>query len=514
MGLIGTRSRIINSAALVAGVLFLTMFPFTLTNAQTLDSMCLGSGWPIQTVAAGTYSSGFDFTPSSDPRTYDARGVKVNISMVDSNVKNGFVLRNRLNNQCVLGVEVRGTQPRDMAWDDVGHGGDCIGFRPGSQTSKGQMIVEGVYTDNCGGDAIDPAKDFSTMGDGYSWNVRHSYFRHTRDDLIENDACHPGEVYDVLADDTFMFISTRPSRDNYGTTGATAPIIKVTDSLIHAKSGLFKWPEAVSGCDPEPRINMSNTILRADGGATNPLNFPAGTYSNVTLVWTGSGSYPGNLPSSGVTVTKDISVWNDARADWLSRHGCDQNGNSCNNLLNSSGGGTAGGTSGGATGGTTGGTSGGSTGGTSGGTTGGTTGGITEGMCNGYSSGSQPPTGYGAAWNTLNSAKELLVSGYCYTNGNVKYTVGSGGNQYVYKMGYYYTTSPAGWNPFTLTGTYASGSDSWILGKGVYTNAAAPSYDYYFWVGYVCQWTGREWNCGCRDSACTQSYWQLQQVKQ
>src|SRR5882724_11339627 len=29
-------------------------------------------------------------------------------------------------------------------------------------------------------------------------------------------------------------------------------------------------------------------------------------------------------------------------------------------------------------------------------------------------------------------------------------------------------------------------------------------------LGYLCMWTGTQWTCGCRDSACTQSYWQIQ----
>jgi hypothetical protein len=32
-------------------------------------------------------------------------------------------------------------------------------------------------------------------------------------------------------------------------------------------------------------------------------------------------------------------------------------------------------------------------------------------------------------------------------------------------------------------------------------------------LGYFCTWTGTQWKCGCRASACTQSYWQLQKVQ-
>ncbi len=32
-------------------------------------------------------------------------------------------------------------------------------------------------------------------------------------------------------------------------------------------------------------------------------------------------------------------------------------------------------------------------------------------------------------------------------------------------------------------------------------------------LGYHCSWTGSGWKCGCRDQACTQSYWQIQSFK-
>lgn len=131
--------------------------------------------------------------------------------------------------------------------------------------------------------------------------------------------------------------------------------------------------------------------------------------------------------------------------------------------------------------------------------------------CNAYESGMIPPTGYGASWNTLSSAKELLLLGECTSAGApVSYTAGAGNsNHYVYKLGYVYSTS---WQPFTMSGSFVSGSNDWLSGQGTYTNNSPPSTDF-FWVGYVCQWTGSLWKCGCRDSACTTSYWQLQQVK-
>jgi hypothetical protein len=43
-------------------------------------------------------------------------------------------------------------------------------------------------------------------------------------------------------------------------------------------------------------------------------------------------------------------------------------------------------------------------------------------------------------------------------------------------------------------------------------DATQQSQDTYF-LGYICSWTGTQWKCGCRDSACTQSYWQIQSFR-
>jgi hypothetical protein len=32
-------------------------------------------------------------------------------------------------------------------------------------------------------------------------------------------------------------------------------------------------------------------------------------------------------------------------------------------------------------------------------------------------------------------------------------------------------------------------------------------------LGYICTWNGSQWKCGCRDAACTQSYWQIQSFR-
>ena len=50
--------------------------------------------------------------------------------------------------------------------------------------------------------------------------------------------------------------------------------------------------------------------------------WPAGTYENVKVVWTGKGSYATaggckNVLPAGVTLTTDKSVWDNAKSAWL-----------------------------------------------------------------------------------------------------------------------------------------------------------------------------------------------------
>lgn len=151
-------------------------------------------------------------------------------------------------------------------------------------------------------------------------------------------------------------------------------------------------------------------------------------------------------------------------------------------------------------------------GGTTGGTTsGGTTGGPVTGPCNLFQSGQAAPDGYGVAWNTARADKPLLLNSNCQTS-SVELRIGHGTgeqNHYVYKQGYVYTGGA--WQPKTFSGSFVQGSTDWLSGDGTHTYQNPPS-GQTFWVGYLCQWIGSQWNCGCRDAACSTNYWQLQGV--
>lgn len=264
--------------------------------------------------------------------TFDLRGSKFT-----GNPVRHPVLFNKVTDICIVGPTVVGLQPRSWSWSQVKTAqnpnymdGDGVGW----EDSHGRIIVEGAWIDNMEdgvGPPFDLVPDRST-----TFSIRHTYMRYIRDDAIENDGCLHGELLDSFVDGTHTFLSTRPTK---GVPTPGGHKLKVRDSIIRMS------------CQPDPRsdkrgtcpkgqgvlglfklrcagtVDMQDTIIMLDG--LRASNWEKGTYNNVTLIWGGSGSYPGTKPPPGVTVTKDKTIYDKARASWFKRHGCDQNGDNC-----------------------------------------------------------------------------------------------------------------------------------------------------------------------------------------
>ena len=236
---------------------------------------------------------------------------------------------------CLTGVKIKGRQSPDLTWQYIKSNldGDGILFKDGNAS---RIILENSWIENVE-DGFSPR----VFGNRRAyWVVRSVYMKNIRDDAIENDICRAGEIIDTLIDGAHMFFSERPGKGaSCAANGGANSKLTIRYSLIALKcqtdpredksscgsrtstGQLFK----VTG-DSGP-VDMSDTILLVPDNSRNgtqpQMNFPAGTYKNVTLVWLGPGSYPGKLPSSGVTVTKDKSVWDRAREAWLMAHGCE-----------------------------------------------------------------------------------------------------------------------------------------------------------------------------------------------
>ena len=231
---------------------------------------------------------------------------------------------------CVVGGFVKGTHGRDLGWEhfksDPG-GGDGEALRI---AGSGPTLVNGLRVDNM-------MNGFRPLTDGIE--VRNSYFNYVRDDCVENDDLRAVRIVDSLWDGCFTVFSQRPgSASAVPSTGPRDTSLleiervlvrmypmpgghQLYDASLESFGKLWKWSDVAGPAVIRDSIIMAED--RGDKSMGNSLDWPSNvTAENVTIVWAGSGSYPGKLPASGVTVTKDTSVWWNARADWLARHGC------------------------------------------------------------------------------------------------------------------------------------------------------------------------------------------------
>jgi hypothetical protein len=88
-------------------------------------------------------------------------------------------------------------------------------------------------------------------------------------------------------------------------------------------------------------------------------------------------------------------------------------------------------------------------------------------------------------------------------------------SQYIYNTGYLFKTGGTNWTPFSYTSAESLVAGAWYPRSATATlslTSTELTQDSYY-VAYTCKWTGSTWKCGCRDSACTQSYWQIQSFK-
>jgi hypothetical protein len=86
--------------------------------------------------------------------------------------------------------------------------------------------------------------------------------------------------------------------------------------------------------------------------------------------------------------------------------------------------------------------------------------------------------------------------------------------QYIDNTGYLFKTGGTTWSPISFT------SAETLIANARYPKTATVMFigmdlssTTYYGLGYIFPWTGSQWKCGCRDSACTQSHRQFQQVK-
>jgi hypothetical protein len=260
---------------------------------------------------------------------------------------------------CIVGGAVRGDVPRDWTrdqWYNAQDGGTRLGgeaFRHTFTDLAGNYLVvrDGFASD------IEDAFDPNGVRPDSLVRLEHVRAEWIRDDCVENEGGGLPEVpvsmviTGSLFDGCFTGLAERPEGASTAQNGTGAQFLDVENSLMYIKPqplgplycsdakvtqgrclktatpnvwlgahGIWKWSTAAAG-----KVTVRNTIFRLDVASYSSCQsqkWPAGTYENVTLVWTGAGSYASagdctNVLPPGVTLTTDVSVWDDAKAAWL-----------------------------------------------------------------------------------------------------------------------------------------------------------------------------------------------------
>ena len=318
-----TRARLIS--LLVAGAL-LDLAPTGPAPVEAAESCGGRSGSDLTVTASGTRSGLREVAPP-DGHTFDLRATTFagnqDSTSPDYNPTPVNLGTDTLPDaMCILGGHITGTHDRDLDWmylkKNPGNG-DRPAMRVG-----GNVTIDGLRVDNMM-NGIRPFSDGMTL--------RNAYFDHIRDDCVANDSLHAMRIEDSLFDGCYTAFSARPEKSSpLWDAGPDPSVTEIDRVLVRLKpmagghnlnpdvssyDHLFKWSN-VAG----PAVVRDSIIMVEQNGVNNHIGWPSNvTAHNVTIVWAGTGDYPGDVPP-GATLTRDTTIWHDARTDWLTRHGC------------------------------------------------------------------------------------------------------------------------------------------------------------------------------------------------
>jgi hypothetical protein len=298
----------------------LLLFPLA---AQAADPCAGFTGSQIG--VTGNNDTGNDFR---DVGIYDATGQLFNF---DSNVIQ-YPIDVRADSWCWKGGAVHRTNDENETWSSAKHPNNTGIF------AVGNALIYGMRFHNTH-DAIRPARDPSKY-----WTVRNVWVSYNRDDCIENDWFAGGLVDNSLFDGCYVFLS---SRNTTTSNPAPANTVTIQNSLIrlqdmpgpygHADSTVLGHGPLFKYQSDSPNLVLKNnvflmeeyvttkSVVHSKSASFDLLGFQGSKLkecSGNVIVWTGPGSFPGNIPNdpSCVTVTTDRTVWQNARDQWLVGH--------------------------------------------------------------------------------------------------------------------------------------------------------------------------------------------------
>lgn len=259
---------------------------------------------------------------ANDDRTYDLRKLTSTGNFVDDS---NFLIGKDCGaaHTVTVGGTVTGTISHSLTWQEVKTDYDAGALR---FEGNGWLASYGLRVTDIE-DGFRPRVAAGAQQDNtVSFLLSGAYMNWIRDDTVEDDYLMSGVIKDSLIDGTNRFVSARPTEGtNYTNHGM---VVTIRDVLVHMKAmpnaragdgvgfgGIFKWSDAAG------KVDMSDSIALLDERPIDDEPFPAGTYSNVTLVLGPDfkGRYPTALPN-GVRVTRKMRVWRQARRAWLDAH--------------------------------------------------------------------------------------------------------------------------------------------------------------------------------------------------
>jgi hypothetical protein len=276
------------------------------------------AGCPTKTAVPSTSNR---WTGSGGNTTYDARGKT--FTQTESNLYPAWL---EGQNNCFQGGVIQGQISKSQEWWQLKKCCNGAGIMV-----DGASKLLGVRIDNLAVDAIRIRNHAATT-------ISDMYASYTRDDCISNithadlviddslfDGCHTGiswrshnskimnQPFKLQLTNTLFYIQPMAGNASGGT---------CKDWVVNNQANGPMWKMEGNA----ERVDLHNVIIRQDlANHECGEKWPAGTYDNVTFVWTSNKPYPGKLPA-GVKLTNDVSVWNNAKAQWLSQHNATPSG--------------------------------------------------------------------------------------------------------------------------------------------------------------------------------------------
>lgn len=255
----------------------------------------------------------------------------------------------------VIGAYAEGDQDPTLTWNRMKHGSHIQAALDSGQTGDqawalivnnqnqdgdprvhidagSYAVIDGMRCYNThDGVGIFSTNDDSRTVDGTLY-MRNSWIYKNHDDAIENDRQRALYVFDCLFEQCYTFLSTRPGDTTGSPVANHTQVIEESIIWLSAKPGPYQQPTSVQAHGDiyknqtnSPGLQLKHCIIAAENfnsdiGGNLPERSGLDSYDSVTLVWLGSGPYPGNVPV-GCELTTDRTVLDNAIAKWKQRHG-------------------------------------------------------------------------------------------------------------------------------------------------------------------------------------------------